>query len=179
MGRIVRDHEELSQVLKVFRSQEKSIVFASGCFDLLHLGHVNCLSDAASRGDFFVVAVHSDAVAKKLHGPDRPFQKAEARAEMVSAFTGIDYVTVMTDPDLEVLLKMLRPTFFATGVSGCLDQVEAEVLEEVGAELISLEGDRGHSTETLIAKIRSAATAAPKTRKVTKKKTKARAEKAE
>ena len=115
MGLIVRDHEELARRLRGLRDAGKRVVFTNGCFDLLHVGHIRCLQDAANRGDYLVVALNSDASVRKLKGPSRPVQNQDERAELLCALNGVAYVTIFDDETCGPLLKLLRPQLVAKG----------------------------------------------------------------
>ncbi len=156
MGRIVRDHDELAKILRVFRNQGKSVVFTNGCFDLLHVGHIRCLIDAASRGHYLVVGLNSDAAVRSLKGDDRPLQPEMERAEIVSAIEGVDYVTIFEEDTADNVLRSLRPTAVAKGPEYKLkDLPEADTLAEIGAELLSVGDPKSHSTSELLGKIQT------------------------
>jgi rfaE bifunctional protein nucleotidyltransferase chain/domain len=156
MGLIVLDHDELARRMRALREGGKRIVFTNGCFDLLHVGHVRCLADAATRGDFLVVAINSDASARRLKGPDRPVQPAGERAELLSSITGVSYVTMFDEPTVEPLLRKLRPHVVAKGTDYDQDNLpEKEVVAEIGAELAIVGDPKKHSTRKLLERIRS------------------------
>ncbi len=155
MGIILRDHDELAQRLRGLRDGGKRVVFTNGCFDLLHVGHIRCLIDAAKRGDFLVVALNSDASIRKLKGPDRPVQPEAERAEILAALTGVSYVTIFHEETCGPLLRKLRPQLVAKGTDYSLEMLpERDVLTEIGAELILVGDPKDHSTVDLLARIR-------------------------
>ncbi|MDP6518652.1 MAG: adenylyltransferase/cytidyltransferase family protein, partial [Planctomycetota bacterium] len=81
------------------------VVLANGCFDLLHVGHVRYLADAASRGDTLVVALNTDASIRGLKGPGRPLMPLVERAEIIAALACVDHVVAFDEPDLEQTLR--------------------------------------------------------------------------
>ena len=85
--------EQLTEYVSADRRAGRSIAFANGCFDLLHVGHVRYLQAAAAEADRLIVAVNDDATAA-TKGPGRPILKAGDRAELVAALRGVDYVTI-------------------------------------------------------------------------------------
>lgn len=91
------------------------VVFTSGCFDLLHVGHVRSLEQAASFGDRLVVGVNSDASVRKLKGPGRPIVSARQRAEMLAALHGVDRVLVFGGDTPRATLAALKPDVYAKG----------------------------------------------------------------
>ncbi len=162
MGLIIRDHDMLAQRVRGLRDGGKRVVFTNGCFDLLHVGHIRCLTDAARRGDYLVVALNSDASIRKLKGAGRPVQSEEERAEILAAIQGVAYVTLFDEETCGTLLRKLRPHFVAKGTDYRLETLpEREVLAEIGAELILVGDPKNHSTIDLIAQIRSGKSAKP------------------
>jgi rfaE bifunctional protein nucleotidyltransferase chain/domain len=155
MGLIVRDHEELARRLRGLRDAGKRVVFTNGCFDLLHVGHIRCLVDAAKRGDYLVVALNSDASVRKLKGPERPVQNEEERAELLCALQCVAYVTIFGEETCGPLLRLLRPQLVAKGTDYTLETLpERDVLAEIGAELIRAGDPKDHSTIDLIDRIK-------------------------
>jgi D-glycero-beta-D-manno-heptose 1-phosphate adenylyltransferase len=169
MGLIVRDHEELARRLRGLRDAGKRVVFTNGCFDLLHVGHIRCLVDAAKRGDYLVVALNSDASTRKLKGPERPVQSEEERVELLCALQCVAYVTIFDEATCGPLLRLLRPQLVAKGTDYTLETLpERDVLAEIGAELIRAGDPKDHSTVDLIERIKQglgAGTRGPKAAK--------------
>src|SRR5690242_1397838 len=89
------------------RANGKTIAFANGIFDLLHVGHVRYLQAAAEEADVLVVGVNSDASTKVLKGEGRPLMQENERAEIVSAIRGVGYVTIFSDKSPERLIAAL------------------------------------------------------------------------
>src|SRR5262245_46431365 len=156
MGPIVHDHDELARRTRALRDGGKRVVFTNGCFDVLHVGHLRCLTDAATRGDFLIVAINSDASVRKLKGPDRPVQPAAERAEILCAIQGVSYVTIFDEPTVGPLLRKLRPHVVAKGTDyDATNLPEREVVAEIGAELAIVGDPKKHSTIRLLERIRS------------------------
>ncbi len=155
MGLIVLDHDELARRMRGLKDGGKRIVFTNGCFDLLHVGHVRCLVDAARRGDFLVVAINGDDSVRKIKGPGRPVQPEAERAEILAAITGVAYVTIFREPTVGPLLRRLRPQIIAKGTDYDADNLpEREVVKEIGAELVIVGDPKKHSTIRLLERIR-------------------------
>ena len=147
----VLDRKRLLAEVQRRRLAGQTMVFTNGCFDLLHPGHVRLLRDAANLGDFLVVGLNSDDSVRRLKGPNRPINPAEARAEVLSALKAVDAVTVFdADTPLE-LITALRPDVLVKGGDYRPDQVvgRAEV-EEAGGRLVLIPLAEGHSTSTLV-----------------------------
>jgi len=112
------------------------VVLANGCFDLLHVGHVRYLEDAATRGDLLVVAMNTDESVSRLKGEGRPVVTLADRAEVISALACVDHVTSFEEDTLEETLRALRPNVHAKGTDYTpLTLPECDVDEELGIEI--------------------------------------------
>lgn len=113
-GLVVSESEARARVEAEKRSGRR-VVFTNGAFDLLHVGHVRMLADAAALGDVLVVGVNADDSVRASRGPGRPFAPAAERAELVAAIAGVDLVFVFGDRTVDRLLTTLRPDVHAKG----------------------------------------------------------------
>lgn len=112
------------------------VVLANGCFDLLHVGHVRYLEDAASRGDLLVVAMNTDESVARLKGAGRPVVTLADRAEVVAALACVGRVTSFEEDTLEETLRCLRPDVHAKGTDYTAESIpEHGVDEELGIEI--------------------------------------------
>src|ERR1700676_2355059 len=103
MGKIV-SQDELAQIAAREKSAGRKVVFTNGCFDLLHPGHVRCLSEARALGDMLVVAVNSDRSVRGNKGSDRPLVPQQDRAEVLAALCSVDFVTIFDEPTPRALI---------------------------------------------------------------------------
>jgi rfaE bifunctional protein nucleotidyltransferase chain/domain len=149
--------EKLAGVVKRLKARGKTVVFANGCFDLLHVGHLRYLKGSKALGDVLVVALNTDASVRRLKGPTRPLMAFKERAEIISALACVDYVTGFGEPKAEKTLKILRPNIQAKGTDYTPDSVpEAALMRSLGGS-VAIAGDpKDHSTTTLIAKVKRA-----------------------
>ena len=137
------------------RHAGRTIAFANGAFDLLHVGHVRYLQAASREADRLVVAINSDASVRGLKGADRPAMDEAARAELVAALRGVDYVVVFDDPDVGRLLRLIKPDVHCKGTDYTADTVpEREVVAAYGGRVAIVGDPKDHSTRDLIARIR-------------------------
>ena len=90
--------ESLEPVVAVLKSAGKTVVFANGCFDLLHVGHIRYLQGARQLGDVLVVGLNSDQSVRRLKGPPRPLMPENERAEILAALACVDYVVIFQEP---------------------------------------------------------------------------------
>jgi D-glycero-beta-D-manno-heptose 1-phosphate adenylyltransferase len=153
MGVIVTA-DELLNLVASDRATGRTIAFANGCFDLLHVGHVRYLQGAAAEGDRLVVAVNDDNSMRALKGAHRPILPALARAELVSGIRGVDYVVIFSEPTVERLLTLIRPDVHCKGTDYTVDTVpEREVVRAYGGRIAIVGDPKDHSTRGLLARI--------------------------
>jgi rfaE bifunctional protein nucleotidyltransferase chain/domain len=137
------------------RADGKSLAFANGVFDLLHVGHVRYLQDARTRADVLVVAVNSDASTRANKGPGRPVIPEAERAELVAALACVDRVVVFEDRDVRRLLVALKPEFHVKGTDYTAETVpEREVLAAWGGRVVIAGDPKDHSTTALVQTMR-------------------------
>jgi D-glycero-beta-D-manno-heptose 1-phosphate adenylyltransferase len=156
-GRVVTEPELVEAVLRD-RAAGRTIAFANGCFDLLHVGHIRYLQAAAAEADRLVVAVNDDQAVHALKGPGRPVLPAADRAELVSAIRGVDYVVLFGDVTVERLLTVLRPDVHCKGTDYTVDTVpERAVVAAYGGRTAIVGDPKRHATRDLVARIGEAA----------------------
>jgi len=136
------------------RQAGRTIAFANGCFDLLHVGHTRYLQAAAAEADRLVVAVNGDETAGRK-GPGRPILPATDRAELVAALRGVDYVVIFPEPTVTPLLELLKPDVHCKGTDYTADTVpERETVRAYGGRIAIVGDPKEHSTRDLLARIR-------------------------
>jgi rfaE bifunctional protein nucleotidyltransferase chain/domain len=147
--------DELRRAIADRKSDGKRVVFANGCFDTLHVGHVRYLECARREGDVLVVAVNDDASVRGLKGVGRPILDENARAELVAALRAVDYVVLFHEPNVEPLLELLRPDVHAKGTDYSTDTVpEREVAARLGIRVAIVGDPKNHSTRGFIETVR-------------------------
>jgi rfaE bifunctional protein nucleotidyltransferase chain/domain len=153
MGRVV-DADTLAALVEEDRRAGRRIAFANGCFDVLHVGHVRYLAGARAEGDRLVVAINDDESVRGLKGPDRPILPASARAELVAAIDGVDYVVLFGEPTVAGLLERLRPDVHCKGTDYTVDSVpERDVVARYGGRIAIVGDEKTHATRDLIARV--------------------------
>jgi len=146
--------DHLSKLIQVEKDKKKTIVLANGCFDLIHVGHVRYLKEAAAQGDVLVVALNSDASVRKLKGKGRPVLKENERAEIISSFYFVDYVTIFEGNNVENILLTLKPHFHAKGSDYTKDSVpEKDIVKSYGGKVVITGGPKIQSASELVKKI--------------------------
>lgn len=153
MGRIVTT-EELVDILQADRAAGRTIAFANGCFDVLHVGHIRYLEGAKAQADRLVVAINDDQSVQMLKGPGRPILSAADRAELVSALRSVDYVVIFSELDVNELLRVLRPDVHCKGTDYTVETVpERDTVQSYGGRTAIVGDPKDHSTRDLIARI--------------------------
>src|SRR5438132_7436861 len=156
MGRVLSE-PELIEAASRERANGRTIAFANGCFDLLHVGHVRYLQGASAEADRLIVAVNDDRSVAGLKGTGRPILPAADRAELVAALRGVHYVVVFGDPNVERLLLLVKPDVHCKGTDYTIDSVpERAVVERYGGRTAIVGDAKSHATRDLIARIRDA-----------------------
>jgi D-glycero-beta-D-manno-heptose 1-phosphate adenylyltransferase len=153
---VVLGENELVEAVARDRAAGRTLAFANGCFDLLHVGHVRYLQSAAAEGDRLIVAVNDDASVAALKGEGRPVQPAADRAELVAALRGVDYVVVFGDLTVERLLRLLTPDVHCKGTDYTVDSVpERAVVLAYGGRTAIVGDPKQHNTRDLLDRIRA------------------------
>ena len=153
MPKVLSDQQLLEQ-LAHDRGEGRTVAFANGCFDLLHVGHVRYLQGAKAEADRLVVAVNADASVRGLKGPGRPVLDEHARAELVSALACVDYVVIFSDPTVDRLLALHKPDVHCKGTDYTADTVpERETVRAYGGRVAIVGDPKSHSTRELLAKL--------------------------
>ena len=145
-SRILERNRLIARVA-IARRQGARIVFANGCFDLLHVGHVRYIEAARALGDLLVVGVNSDEQARRLKGEGRPFVTERERAEVVASLRAVDLVTIFHEPTVEQLLLAIRPDIHAKGTDYTEDSVpERHVVQSYGGRVCIVGDPKDHSS---------------------------------
>jgi D-glycero-beta-D-manno-heptose 1-phosphate adenylyltransferase len=153
VGLVVAD-AALAAAVARDRAAGKTMAFANGCFDILHVGHVRYLQGAAAEADRLVVAVNDDASVRALKGPDRPILPAADRAELVAALACVDYVVVFGDATVERLLRLIKPDVHCKGTDYTVDSVpERAVVAEYGGRTAIVGDPKDHSTRDFLRRL--------------------------
>jgi rfaE bifunctional protein nucleotidyltransferase chain/domain len=136
-----------------FRALGRSVVFANGCFDILHAGHVSLLEQARTEGDVLVVGINSDASVKRLKGEARPVIGEQERAEALLALECVDRVLIYNEDTPLETIKALRPDVLVKGADWALDNIVGrEEVEKLGGRVVRVELVPDRSTTGLILK---------------------------
>ena len=154
MGEIV-SRDALVARIREARESGRTVAFANGCFDLLHVGHVRYLEAAAQEADRLVVAVNDDASVRALKGEGRPILPAADRAELVAALGCVDDVVIFPELTVALLLEALRPDVHCKGTDYTVDTVpERDTVRAYGGRIAIVGDPKDHSTSDLVRRLR-------------------------
>lgn len=139
------------------------VVFANGCFDVLHLGHMSMLQKARELGEYLVVAVNEDDSVRRLKGPDRPVYTASVRAAMLAALECVDAVVTFPQDTAVELINMIRPDVLVKGDQYDESKVpEAVAIKALGGKVEFVDVVPGHSTTSVVGRMKGTGAALPR-----------------
>jgi len=153
MGVILAEPDLVDAVARD-REAGRTLAFANGCFDVLHVGHVRYLQGAAAEADRLLVAVNDDESVRALKGSGRPILPAHDRAELVAALRGVDYVVIFRDATVERLLALIKPDVHCKGTDYTVETVpERAIVQAYGGRTAIVGDPKSHSTRDLVARL--------------------------
>jgi D-glycero-beta-D-manno-heptose 1-phosphate adenylyltransferase len=151
----ILSRKALQGIAAELRRLKKTVVFANGCFDTLHVGHVRYLEGAKAEGESLIVGVNADASVGILKGPGRPILDESARARLVAAIRAVDYVVLFSEATVEALLEEVQPHVHAKGTDYTEETVpERATAERLGIRIAIVGDPKKHSTRELIETVR-------------------------
>lgn len=152
-----RKIQKLTSLLKIrvqLRQKGQKVVFANGCFDLIHGGHIHFFKKAKSLGDVLIVALNDDASVQKLKGPSRPIFPLSERFEVLEAIEYIDYLTSFSEETPQKIIAALLPDVLVKGGDWKPHEVVGrKEVEEAGGRVVIIPYLKGHSSSSVIRKI--------------------------
>ncbi|MDY6954756.1 MAG: D-glycero-beta-D-manno-heptose 1-phosphate adenylyltransferase [Thermodesulfobacteriota bacterium] len=151
MSEKVINRRELKERVQAMKRAGKTIVFTNGCFDLLHIGHVQYLEAAKAQGDILVVGLNSDSSVRKIKGPNRPVVPEKERAEVLAALACVDVVTIFEQPDPLTTIQTIVPHVLVKGADWAEDAIVGrDVVEAAGGRVVRVPLTAGASTTRVI-----------------------------
>ena len=151
----ILSREETKKQVERWQQEGKKIVFTNGCFDIVHLGHIDYLEKAQKLGDKLVLGLNTDASVQRLKGETRPVINQYARARMMSAMSFVDAVVLFDEETPEELIKTLCPNILVKGDDYSLANIiGADFVIGNGGEVKTISLVKGYSTSAIIEKIK-------------------------
>jgi D-beta-D-heptose 7-phosphate kinase/D-beta-D-heptose 1-phosphate adenosyltransferase len=152
---ISMDSNAVLQVINQAKRNGEQIVMTNGCFDLLHIGHINYLIKARSLGDRLIIAVNDDESVKRLKGDSRPINPAENRMTVLAALACVDWVVAFNEDTPEDLISLFSPDILVKGGDYTEEQIAgAKFVKNAGGEVVILPFEDGCSTSAMLQKIK-------------------------
>ncbi len=146
---------EATTQIKKWKAKGEKIVFTNGCFDLMHLGHVDYLEKARFLGDRLVVGLNTDDSVSRFKGPSRPIQDQHSRARVLAALQFIDLVVFFNEDTPLNLISTLLPDVLVKGSDYLAENiVGADVVKKNGGVVKTIDFVPGYSTTRIIEKIK-------------------------
>lgn len=142
---------DLTRLLAFYRFKNQKIVFTNGCFDLIHLGHVEYLMQAANLGDVLIIGLNSDSSVIKIKGSGRPVLDQESRAMTLAAFSFVNNIVLFDEETPYELIKQVRPDILVKGGDyKPAEIVGYDIVKENGGEVKIVDFIKGYATSDII-----------------------------
>ena len=146
---------EAVETVAAWQSAGQKVVFTNGCFDIVHLGHIDYLEKARSLGDKMVLGLNTDASVSRLKGPLRPVVNEYARARLMAALSFIDAVILFDEPTPSELIEAVKPDILVKGDDYTVENIAgSQFVLSRGGEVKTIALVKGYSTSALIEKIK-------------------------
>jgi len=151
----IRNQDQLLRQVKNWKAAGKQIVFTNGCFDILHLGHVDYLEKASEKGDVLIVAINTDLSVKNIKGNGRPVHNEIARARLLAAMSFVDAVGFFSEDTPKQLIENIKPDVLIKGSDYEISNiVGADIVMENGGKVETIDLVEGYSTTQIINQIK-------------------------
>jgi D-glycero-beta-D-manno-heptose 1-phosphate adenylyltransferase len=145
---------DYKRMLTIWRFKGKKIVFTNGCFDILHLGHIDYLSKAKELGDLLIVGLNTDLSVSAIKGNNRPIQDEVSRAMILASLGFVDVVVFFGEQTPYNLIKLTEPDILVKGADyKPEDIVGYDIVKNKGGEIVTIEYLDGYSTTRIENKI--------------------------
>lgn len=132
------------------------VVLATGCFDLIHSGHVHFLEQAASQGDILILGINDDESVRSIKGKDRPILNEQERCVILAAFRFVSYIFTYPEKSAEVSIRLLGPDVFVVGSESLeLYPDEIAAAKAVGSSVFPISKVASPSTTKIVETIRN------------------------
>lgn len=144
----------LERTLAIWRFQDQKIVFTNGCFDILHLGHIDYLAKAADLGHVLIIGLNTDASISRIKGPQRPLQDQQSRAMVLAALGFVSAIVLFDEETPYNLINLVQPDILVKGADYKPEEIVGyDIVKAKGGEVVTLEFLPGYSTTGIVNKI--------------------------
>lgn len=147
--------DSLEKAVSSWKKEGKKIVFTNGCFDILHLGHVDYLAKAADLGDKLIVGLNTDSSVSSLKGPHRPIQDENSRLKIMASLSFVDGVILFSEPTPLELIRLVQPDILVKGSDYQPEQIVGyDIVVGGGGCVKTIDFIPGYSTSNIEKKIK-------------------------
>jgi rfaE bifunctional protein nucleotidyltransferase chain/domain len=147
----IKTLEEMKEIRRQLKDQNKKVVFTNGCFDLIHAGHIDYLSKAKALGDVMIVGLNSDASVMRIKGSKRPILKETERGFIISNLKPVDYIVLFDEDTPKRLIEELLPDVLVKGADWEIENIVGkDVVLTNGGEVKTIEFVNDQSTSKII-----------------------------
>lgn len=146
---------DLDKQLQQWKSENKKVVFTNGCFDILHLGHIDYLSKAADMGDVLVIGLNADESVSRLKGAHRPINNEQSRGMILAALEFVGAVVKFDEDTPYELIKQVSPDVLVKGADYTIEKIVGyDIVQANGGEVRTIAYIEGYSTSAIEKKIK-------------------------
>ncbi len=146
--------EQLNRQLTLWRFKNNKIVFTNGCFDFIHLGHIDYLMKAADMGNVLIIGLNSDASVSRIKGPGRPINDEQARAKVLASFSFVTGICIFDEDTPYELVRIIRPDILVKGKDYQIEEIAGhDIVLGNGGQVVTIDLLPGYSTTALIEKL--------------------------
>ncbi len=154
-NKIFNSVSEFEKTLNAYRLKGNQLVFTNGCFDIMHMGHIDYLSKAADLGDILIVGLNSDTSIRRIKGEERPIIDIKSRSLVLASLLFVDAVIIFDEETPESLIQSITPDILVKGNDYQVNQIAgAEYVLSKGGKVLTLELVKGYSTSGILEKIK-------------------------
>lgn len=147
--------DAIKSQLNIWRFKDKKIVFTNGCFDLLHLGHIDYLSKAADFGDILIIGLNSDESVTNIKGSNRPITNEKSRSAILASLFFVDAIILFDEETPRNLIEMIQPDVLIKGSDYKAEEIVGyDIVKAKGGQIITLDFLPGYSTTIIENKIK-------------------------
>lgn len=149
------DRDKLKSLLALWKFKGYRVVFTNGCFDILHLGHIDYLSKARQLGDVLIIGLNTDNSVKRIKGENRPVNNQDARSMLLASMSCVDALVLFDEETPYDLINYIQPNILVKGSDYSPSEiVGADIVIKTGGSIETIDFLEGYSTTTLINKLK-------------------------
>lgn len=142
--------------IDIWKKENKKIVFTNGCFDILHLGHVEYLSKSKDLGDILIIGLNTDSSIKRIKGSTRPINNELSRSTILSALFFVDAIILFDEETPIKLIEKIKPDILVKGSGYNVEEIVGyDIVKSYNGEVKTIELTEGYSTTNIIEKIKN------------------------